>query len=307
MTLKKITFIIIFLLFNLNVYSIENKILIKVDNEIITTVDIFKETQYLFAINKIIKKLPKNKVFEIAKNLLIKKTIKEKEISKYMNNINLDEKYTNQLIKSNALKLGFNSTYEFKNHLKSFDIKIEDVKKRIITEILWNELIINKYSKKIIIDKEKIKKEILLNDKKLKSFLLSEIVFDLPSGEKIEKKFKIIEDEISKNGFENTALIYSISDTSSSGGKLGWIKEISLNKSIKEIILNLKIGEHTNPIKIPSGFLILKVKDIKETNEQLDIKKELERRIRNDKNQQLNQFSLLYYNKIKKNIKINDL
>ncbi len=181
-------------------------------------------------------------------------------------------------------------------------IKPDAVQRNLENEI--KEMFINKG---FSIQKEKIKKEILLNDKKLKSFLLSEIVFDLPSGEKIEKKFKIIEDEISKNGFENTALIYSISDTSSSGGKLGWIKEISLNKSIKEIILNLKIGEHTNPIKIPSGFLILKVKDIKETNEQLDIKKELERRIRNDKNQQLNQFSLLYYNKIKKNIKINDL
>jgi len=145
MTLKKITLIIIILFYNLNAYSIDNKILIKVDNEIITSVDIFKETQYLIAINKGIQELPKNKVFEIAKNSLIKKKIKKNEISKYINDINLEEKYTNQLIKSHALKLGFNSINDFKNHLKNFDIKIETVKKRMTNEILWNELIISKY------------------------------------------------------------------------------------------------------------------------------------------------------------------
>ena len=141
---KKLIFIFI-LVFSLNDYSIENKILIKVDNEIIKSVDIFKETQYLIAINKGIQELPKNKVFEIAKNSLIKKKIKKNEISKYINDINLEEKYTNQLIKSHALKLGFNSINDFKNHLKNFDIKIETVKKRMTNEILWNELIISKY------------------------------------------------------------------------------------------------------------------------------------------------------------------
>ena len=307
MFLKKVLFISFFLLLFSNVNAIENKILIKVDNKIITSIDIFKETQYLIAINKDIKKLSKNKIFEIAKNSLIKKTIKQNEILKFVKDINLDEKFTDELIKSNSLKLGFSSLNDFQKHLMNFDIKIETLRERLTTEVLWNELIVKKYSNQLIIDKERIKKEILSNGKKIKSYLLSEIVFNLLTGSNIEEKFKKIENEISKNGFDNAALIYSISDSSSSGGKLGWIKETSLNKVIKEKIVNLKKGQHTQPIIISSGFLLLKVEDIKIIDQQLDLQKEVEKRIISEKNQQLNQFSLMYYNKIKKNVNIDEL
>ena len=306
MILKKILFIIFILFFSFNAYSLENKILVKVNNTIITSVDILKETQYLIAVNKGIKKLSKNKIFDIAKNSLIRKTIKQNEISKYKKNININDKFINQLIESNAKKLGFNSTNDLEKHLINFDIEIDDLKERLTTEALWNELILKIYSNKLRIDIEKIKQEILLNDKKFKSYLLSEIIFNLRSGEKIEEKFKIIENEISKTGFDNAALIYSVSDTSNSGGNLDWIKETSLNKSIKEKISNLEIGQHTKPLIISGGFLILKVRDIKEINQPLDIEKELQKRIINEKNQQLNQFSLMYYNKIKKDIKIDE-
>lgn len=307
MFLKKVLFISFFLLLFSNVNAIENKILIKVDNKIITSIDIFKETQYLIAINKDIKKLSKNKIFEIAKNSLIKKTIKQNEILKFVKDINLDEKFTDELIKSNSLKLGFSSLNDFQKHLMNFDIKIETLRERLTTEVLWNELIVKKYSNQLTIDKERIKKEILSNGKKIKSYLLSEIVFNLLTGSNIEEKFKKIENEISKNGFDNAALIYSISDSSSSGGKLGWIKETSLNKVIKEKIVNLKKGQHTQPIIISSGFLLLKVEDIKIIDQQLDLQKEVEKRIISEKNQQLNQFSLMYYNKIKKNVNIDEL
>jgi len=306
--LKKISFVIIILFFSLSAYSLENKILVKVNNTIITSVDIFKETQYLIAINKDMKKLSKNKIFDIAKNSLIRKTIKLNEINKYNNNKSLDDKFTNQLIKSNAIKLGFNSINDFQKHLINYGVELKDLKERLSTAVLWNELILKKYSNKLRINKEKIKEEILLsNKKKLKSYLLSEIVVNLDSGEKIVEKYKIIENEISKTGFDNAALIYSISDTSSSGGTLGWIKETSLNKSIKNKILNLKIGQHTKPLIISGGFLVLKVKDIKEVNQKLDFKKELQKRIIDKQNQQLNQFSLMYYNKIKNDVKIDEL
>jgi peptidyl-prolyl cis-trans isomerase SurA len=305
--LKKLSIFFIILFYPLNIYALENKILVKVNNTIITSVDIFKETQYLIAINKDIKKLSKNKIFDIAKNSLIRKTIKQNEIAKYNNTKNLDEKFTNQLIKTNAIKLGFNSIDDFQKHLMSYDLDLKDVKDRLSTTVLWNDLIVKKYSNKLRIDKEKIREEILLSDKKLKSYLLSEIVVDLTFGAKIEEQYKIIDNEILKTGFDNAALLYSISDTSSSGGKLGWIKETTLNKSIKNKISNLEIGQHTKPITISGGFLVLKVKDIKEINQQLDIKKELQKRIIENQNQQLNQFSLMYYNRIKKNVKINEL
>ncbi len=307
MILKKLSIFFIILFYPLNAYALENRILVKVNNTIITSVDIFKETQYLIAINKDMEKLSKNKIFDIAKNSLIRKTIKQNEISKYNNSKTIDEKFTNQLIKTNAIKLGFNSTNDFQKHLMKYGIEFEELKKRLSTTILWNDLIVKKYSNKLKINEEKIREEILLSDKKIRSYQLSEIVVDLPTGAKIEEQYKIINNEILKTGFDNTALIYSVSDTSSSGGNLGWIKETSLNKLIKDKISNLEIGQHTKPLIISGGFLILKVKDIKEINQPLDIKKELQKRIIEDQNQQLNQFSLMHYNRIKKDVQINEL
>ncbi len=299
--------IILTFFFNLNVFSLENKILLKVDNEIITSVDVLLEIQYLRSINKDIERLEKEKIFEIAKNSLIRRKIKDKEINKYSDNFKIDPSYVDKIMISNASNLGFNSLNEFKNHLKKFGLNTENLKNRILNEILWNELVVNKYGNKLIINKERIQKEIENNNKKSKSYLLSEIIFDLPSGSKIEERYKSIEQEISKNGFENASLIYSISDTSSNGGKLGWIKEETLNSLIKDKIINLKKGQYTEPIKISGGFLLLKVNDIKMNIEKLDKTKVLEKRIREEKNQQLNQYSLIYFNKVKKNTKINEL
>ncbi len=259
------------------------------------------------AINKDIEKLKKEKIFEIAKNSLIRRKIKDKEIRKYSNNFKIDPSYVDKIINSNALNLGFNSLSEFKNHLKNFGLNTENLKSRILNEILWNELVVNKYSSKIVINKNKIQSEIETSNKKSKSYLLSEIIFDLPKGSKIDERYKSIQEEISKNGFENASLIYSISDTSSTGGKVGWIKEVSLNKLIREKIINTKKGQYTEPIKIPGGFLILKVNDVKVNVEKLDKIKEFEKRIREEKNQQLNQYSLIYFNKVKKDTKINEL
>ena len=308
MNSKKILLtLILIIFFNFNAFSLENKILLKVDNEIITSVDILLEIQYLTALNKDIVKLKKEKIFEIAKNSLVRRKVKDKELKKYSDNFKIDPSYVDKIINANASNLGFNSLNEFKNHLKNFGLDTENLKSRVLNEILWNELVVNKYGKKLVINKKKIQSEIETSNKKNKSYLLSEIIFDLPTGSKIEERYKIIQQEIKKNGFENASLIYSISDTSSTGGKLGWIKEVSLNNLIRDKITNTKKGEYTKPINIPGGFLILKVNDIKENIEKLDKAKELERRIREEKNQQLNQYSLIYFNKVKKDTKINEL
>lgn len=308
MTKKKIILILLINIFlTFNVYSFENKILVKIDNEIITTIDIFKETQYLSAINKNIQKLSKDKIFDIAKDSLIRTKIKNKEIRRFYENVNPDEKIINNIIKNNAAKLGFKTLSEFKKHLSKFDIDTKMVRERLINEILWNKLVNERYFNKVVVDEEKIIEEINSEKKIIKSFLLSEIVFNLQTGEVLENKFKNIEKEIIESGFENAALINSISDTSSSGGKLGWIKETSLNKKIKSLLNNLKANEYTQPIAISGGYLILKVEKIIEKEEQIDKKKELEKRINIETNNQLSRFSLIYFNKIRKNTKIYEL
>lgn len=308
MNIKKFILIIILsLFFKLSAHAFENKILVKVDNEIITTVDIFKETQYLIAINKDIQKLSKDKIFDIAKESLIRLKIKNKEIKKYYKNVKPDELIINNIIKNNAVKLGFKSITDFEEHLFNFNLNTGVVKDRLINEILWNKLVKERYLNKVIINQDKIKNEIKLDKKIIKSYLLSEIVFKLSTGETLEKKFENLKKQISQSGFENAALINSISDTSNSGGKLGWINETMLNNKIKDQLRSLRKNQYTQPIAISGGFLILKIENIEEKEAKFDKSKELEKRIAVETNEQLKKFSLIYFNKIKKDTKIYEL
>ena len=137
-----------------------------------------------------------------------------------------------------------------------------------------------------------------------KEYLLSEILVETDKKNILEKKFKLINQIIEENNFSIAALNYSASDTSKNGGKLGWIKENALNQKIRKQLNSIKKGEITKPITVPGGFLILKVEDIKETERKLNLNKEIKNIIENQTNEQLNMFSNIYLNKLKKNAKI---
>jgi len=136
---------------------------------------------------------------------------------------------------------------------------------------------------------------------------LFEILFDIKKDENLDSKLNVIKNDIKIKGFENSAIIHSLSPTAKTGGELGWIKTSSLSDKIKEEIKDLKIGEITKPIVIPGGFLLLKIQNKRITKKNLNIEKELKLAVRNKTNEQLNQFSIIYFNKIKKDILINEL
>lgn len=309
---KKMKFILILFLnvvFIFNpVNSLENKILIKINNEIITYLDILDEMNYLKAFNKNIRSLEEKQIYEIAKKSLVRDKIKSIEILRYVDKIEVNQKYINKIIKLTQEKIGTNSENEFKNYIKNFNLNLSKIETKISIEALWNELIISKYSKKIKIDESNIKNKLLAKDNKfIKKYLLSEILFAVDKNNDINTKFSEIKDSIDKVGFENTSLIYSISDSSKVGGKLGWVNENSLSKKIKLILKNLKIGDLTNPITTPGGLLILKIKDIELTKKKLDLKKEMKDMIMLEKNNQLNQYSNIYFKKISRNTEVNEL
>ena len=158
---------------------------------------------------------------------------------------------------------------------------------------------------KIKIDREKIMLEV--SQKKNKKYLLSEIVFNANTKEELDKKFKSILDTIKKDGFENAALIHGISDSSKDSGKIGWINETSLSPKIYDHLIKIKIGDYTDPILIPGGFLILKINDYKEEKIKVNLDEEINKVINTKSNDQLKQFSNIYLNKIKKDIIINEL
>ena len=308
----KILFFLLLINFSgiINAFSIENKILLKIDNEVITSIDVFNETKYLAAINKKINEMNQEDIYKISIKSLIKEKIKKIEIKKNLSNneFNIDELYLNKLIKNTYKKLGYNSLEEFNKHLKAYEINITMIKDKISTESLWNELIYKKFSKKIVIDKEKLSEKITKEkNKKVKSYSISEIVFKVVESQNMNKKFDIIKKDIKEKGFSNAALLHSISSSSTNGGNMGWFTEKSLNSKIKNEIKNLKIGENTKPITIPGGFLIIKLNDIKKEKIQYDTSERLNELIRISTNQQLNQLSNIYFQKVKKEIKIDEL
>ena len=298
--------IIISIFFNTKLsVALENRILIKLNNEIITTVDIAQEINYLKSFNKKILELDNEKIISIAKNSIVKEKIKKIEILKYTQNLTIDEKYLSSMIEGAYSKIGLNNIDQFKNYLDDNGVNIKMVEEKLIIDAYWTQIIYNKYKDKIKIDRKKIISEI--SSRKNKFYNISEIMFNVEKSENLNKKYKLIKQSISENGFDNTALIYSISESSKNGGDVGWINESAISTKIKVELYSVKKGEYTKPITIPGGFLILKVNDVKEENVKIDINKEVEKVIDIKTNEQLNQFSNLYMNKIKKNIYIHEL
>ena len=306
---KKIIILIILFLFTVkNIYAFENKILIKVNNEIITSLDVLSEIDFLMLLNPDFTNLNKKKKIEITKNSIIREIIKKIEISKTVKEMKVDDKYIDKLIESTYLKLGFKNLNQFNNHLIEKKININDLKKKFVIQALWNELIFIKFSSKLKINKNELKEKIKKNNLGInKTYLLSEIIFNADSKLKFNQKYEMIKKTIKSQGFENAALSFGISDSAKLGGKLGWINENSIGEKIKSEIYQLKINEYSKPIIIPSGFLIVKINDIKEKKIKINIEEELEKLIKVETNNQLNQFSNIYFNKIKKDILINEL
>ena len=204
-------------------------------------------------------------------------------------------------------EINLNSKSEFKNFLEIKKINFDTIEEKIKIEILWNRLIYLKYNKKININIDEIKNKLNNEQKNLKQIFLQEIMFELKNEEKLQNKFLEISKKIEKNGFEKTALTESIADSSKKRGDIGWVNANTLNKNILNELKNLKIGDYSKPITIPGGFLILKIKDIKIIKKEINIKSELDKIVREKTNQQLNQFSNIYFNKIKKNINIDEI
>ena len=299
-----ITFLSVFFFVKLSL-ALENKIILKVDNEIITSVDVFNEAKYLKALNENLKNIDNKDIIELSKSSLLRDKIKEIEISRY-GNVDVNQDYLESIIRNIYRNLGLNNKKEFLNYLKKNNIDMGVVEKKLTNEALWNQLIYEKFNNKIKIDKEKIKKEIQSFKKFSISYNLNEILYNVKTKEDQKKIFIKIQDSIKKNGFENTASLFSISESSKTGGKIGWINESSINKEILKKLVTLEIGKYTNPIQTPGGFLILDLVDKKQTEQSIDIEQELSSRIKNSQNQQLNQYSIIYFNKIKKDIRISE-
>jgi len=304
--MKRIICILIFVLNFNNLLAIESKIIYKIENEIITNIDIKNEYSYLLALNNKLQNLDKEKIFDIAKESIIREKIKKVELTRNFIELDIDIAYLDQLIKNTYLRLNLGSVDDFKKYLKTYNLDLQTVEKKMKIDALWNMLIINKYDSKIDINLDKLKKIIENRELLTKNYLLSEILFEIKNKEELKTKYNQIQKSIDGVGFNNTASIYSIADSRKNGGNIGWINISSLSKKIGNSILSLNIGDISSPLVMPGGVLILKVNDIKEEVKERDFDLELKNAIIYERNKQLNQYSKIYFNQTRKNLDFND-
>ncbi len=303
MNYKKIVILII-ILFSYNNISNSKQILIvaKIGDEIITNIDVEIEKEYLLLLNNSLNKLSKEDIFNLAKKSLIREKIKNKEISKLFNN-SIDSKLKKQVLENFYKKLRLGNKDELIKILDEKNLSLGNLTEKLLLEAKWNRLIYIKFSNKVKVDKAEMKKQIknIYNkQKKNYEYNLSEILIDTEKYNSLKKGD--IKNYINNFGFKIAANKYSKSDTSKYGGEIGWVKDARLSKKIKDKISQIKIGEITEPIQSPNGFLILKLNDKKEITKKLNLEKELKQQIAYEKNRQLNQYSLNYYKKLKQNI-----
>ncbi len=309
--IKKIIFKLIFLFvliyIPINPAKTENiiKIKLQIGNEILTNIDFLNEKNYLIALNNNLKSLPKNQLKKIARESLIREKIKKIELLKIYDFEKAD-KYSSQILKDFYRRLNFQSEDEFYSYLLSYNLNISDIKEKLKIETLWNEMIFKKYNNQIKIDEKSIKLKIKNQKNIINEYNLSEILFQLNSDEQLQEKYNLILKNIKSSGFKNSANLFSVSDSSKFGGKIGWINENQLNDNLLKKIKNLNVDELTKPIQTSGGYLIIKLNSKRKKEKELNFERSFKQMIKQEKNRQLNQFSLIYFNKIKQNIFISE-
>ena len=287
--------------------NINLKIVMKINNEIITTYDIEQEKNYLLALNPNLREIDEIQLIKIARKSITKEIIKKIEILKYRE-LNLENPQINNVLNNLIQNLNFSNENEFENYLKTFSISLKDIKKKIEIENEWKNMIYSKYQNSVNINKE----ELILKINKFNKdnftfeYNLSEIIFTVENNETYEEKLQKIENSINVNGFDNTANLFSISDSSKVGGKIGWVAKENLSFQINKKLDNLKMDEYSYPIEIGSNFLILKINKTRKQPKEIDKKAELNKMVFIETTKQLEKFSNIFYNKVKLNTKISE-
>ena len=309
--MKKIKFFLIFIFFfhlNNQVFGNLIEIKVKIGDDIITNLDIKNEKRYLFFLNPRLKELQKSRVHNIAIESLITDIIKKRELEKYFD-FSKNKKIIEVIEKNLLLKKNIQNKENFLKILENLDLNYEIIKQKFLIEALWNQLVYEKYSANVVINKIVLKKKIqeqISREKKKFSYNLSEIFFEDNLDKSLESKISEIYQSIKKVGFENTASIFSTANTSNKGGLIGWINELQISENIIKEIDKLNISEISKPIKLQKGYILIKLNDKKEVRQKIDLDEQLKKLINNETNRQLNSFSTIFYKRLKKNIEINE-
>ena len=306
---KKISMIIVLLILMTSNLLSSSDVYISatVNDQIITNYDIKKEKTYLIILNPNLSKLNEKKVTEIATKSLINEVIKKKELEKYFN-FEKKNPYLDKVFIDFYKRLNLKNEREFKKLLsnkKTYSLK--EIKNKLKIEVFWNELIFKRYKNQVKIDENILNKKVDdKNNLTLNEYLLSEIFFKRNKDESLDIKISKIRSSIDEIGFNNTANIFSISESANFGGKIGWVAETNLSKLIAVELKKIVAGQYTSTIQVGNDFLILKIEEIRSKKQNVDKKAQLEEMRVFESNRQLRLFSNIYFNKVKINYSINE-
>ena len=302
-----ISLILIFFVFpNNKIYSsATNKIIAKVDNQIISSYELKEKIKIILFLSKQeLNQTNINQTKKMALRTLVDYKLKKREILDRNIPVQYNEDVKNYL---KNISLNFNTDEKgFEKLLNQNNIDYELYLNEIKHEFTWQRLIYRMYKNKINIDEQEIVDELnnfMLSQKNLETFQLAEI--EILAVNKIENKKNIeeIQEQIQSIGFSDTAVKYSQSSSSLSGGNIGWVNSKSLSKNILAVVENLKIEETSKPFFQTDSIVFLKLLNKKKKNiNNLNINVIKTNIINSKTNELLNLFSNNHLSKIKNKV-----
>ena len=296
--------IIIFFKFNYSYSTINNKIVAKVGNEIVTSFELENKIRtILFLSNRQIDQVNINKVKKKAISDLINKKLKKEEIDRY--GILIEENRLSSYLTDISSKLKMDKE-DFIKIMKRNDISFDLYKEEIKIDLAWQSLIYELNKNSLSVDEKQIIQElneIIKNKKDLEEYELAEIVVDKIYDSNQESILIEISDYISQFNFEEAALKYSISSSASEGGNIGWVSSSSLSNQLKNVLNKLSLGETSSPIINVNQIIFIKLLNKRKTKANLNLEAEQIKNslINKRKNELLNLYSNNHLSKKRNN------
>ena len=304
---KKITYIIILSLY-FSVGSnaaLQDALFATIGNKAITRADIVNEIKTILILNgENFSQENANNLEAAAIKANIQRTLKQIEIEKYET-----LKFNKADVNSELNRLASKANVDLdtlKNIFAANGIEFSSIEKHIETELLWNSLIFKIYNDRLTIDVDEVNEQLKLIQKqeKIKEYLISEIIIEPVPNSEINSKVSEIKNEIKSVGFKQTAMNFSISESSISGGDLGWVNENLISKEFKKTIRETTVGQVSKPIILPEGILLFEVRDVKELEQFSSLEEAKNQIINSEKQKILNMYSLSHYDNLKRSVTI---
>tara|TARA_B100000963_G_scaffold361513_1_gene397346 strand:- start:14747 stop:15670 length:924 start_codon:yes stop_codon:yes gene_type:complete len=296
-------FLIFICFFNQSSANIQNKIILKIENEIITNYEIKNKilTTLVLAGDEI-NQMNIDKSKKQALDSLIQLKLKKIELSKY--NIPKNTKIINQYLMS----VSSNNVESLKNKFEDNNLDFQQFLDEIEIQTKWQKFIYEMYSSKIQLDENSINKNLenlIKNNEEVKEYKISEIEIPFENDTNFQNEIDSVKSQITKLGFGPTALKYSVSSTASKQGLLGWINSKTLSPQVYEIISQMQPGEISEPIKRQNTILFLKLIESRISKvKNVDTEELKNNLISQKKNELFNLYSRSHLSKLKNNILI---